>query len=72
MIAYNKIFLRNREVGENALAALRKKLIPKEEYTAINTAYPDKLYTPNLFYQDRALPPGHDHYQHEFRIFFVC
>jgi hypothetical protein len=49
MIAYNRQYLDNRDVREDAAEALRRKIISSDEYTRIKTAYPDQLYTPNFF-----------------------
>jgi hypothetical protein len=49
MIAYNRQYLDNRYVREEAAEAQRRKIISPDEYARIKTAYPDKLYTPNFF-----------------------
>ena len=49
MIAYNRQDLDNRDIRSQAAEALAKKVITTEEYQQICQAYPDKLYTPNIY-----------------------
>jgi hypothetical protein len=49
MTAYKPIYLDNRDVREQAGAALSKKIITQEEFDRIYAAYPYNLYTPNFF-----------------------
>jgi hypothetical protein len=49
MLAYNKQSLDNLLIQQESEVALRRKLISKEECTAIAAAHPVNLYTPNIF-----------------------
>ena len=49
MIAYNRQYLDNREVQEQAAEAVAKNVITAGEQTRIVEAYPYNLYTPNIY-----------------------
>jgi hypothetical protein len=49
MIAYNRTGLDNNIVREQAREALRLNCITAEEVAGIQTAYPNLLYTPNIY-----------------------
>src|SRR2546430_17730673 len=49
MIAYNHTSLDYLLMNEEAKFAINHNLISKEEYDAIEKAYPVELYSPNLF-----------------------
>jgi hypothetical protein len=49
MIAYNEKSLDALVINEEAVRALKKQLISKEEHAAIANAYRADLYSPNLF-----------------------
>src|SRR3954464_11992526 len=49
MIAYNKQWLANLQIAEQAEQALEANCITKEEQGKILAAYPEKFYSPNFF-----------------------
>ncbi len=49
MIAYNKIWLKNVFIRQEAENAFEQEWIMQEEYKNIRVAYPDPFYTPNFF-----------------------
>ncbi len=49
MIAYNRQYLDNREVQEQAAEALAKNVITAGEQARIREAYPYTFYTPNIY-----------------------
>src|SRR5262245_18797068 len=49
MIAYSSQSLDDRDIRDEAAAALSQRLITEAEYQQIVTAHPRKLYTPNIY-----------------------
>jgi len=51
VFAYSNKSLDNKLINEKISRALHDNLISKEEYAAVKKAYPEDLYTPNVFIQ---------------------